>query len=408
MNILFITPYVPSRIRVRPFHIISELSKRHDVHVIALRDVDKSRIPGGEDIIASARSIRVVPHSNLRGFLQSLAALPTRSPMCTAYCRSGRMKRVIDEALLERKYDIVHVEHLRAAGFAPLGRGLPVVLDSVDCLTRLFSQMARSGSSLPGRLVAAEEAWKLRRCEPRILKCYDRVLVTSESERDALLGLDQALAIDVVPNGVDTGYFAPQGAQRRPARLVFSGKMSYLPNVEAVLWFADNVLPALRRQFADLELMVVGSGPPPQVMKLSAQPGISVTGYVDDIRPYLDESAIAVAPVQTAVGVQNKILEAMAMALPVVASSMVVPGSSGECPGIIAADSGEDFARAIARLVGEPARAAELGLQGREEVVRRFSWHGSVGQLESVYEDVLRRFGGGSLARSAESLEDRT
>jgi sugar transferase (PEP-CTERM/EpsH1 system associated) len=407
MNILFVTPYVPSRIRVRPFHIISELSKRHDVHVVALRDVDKSRIPGGEDLIVSSRSIRVVPHSDLRGFLQSLAAVPTRSPMCTAYCRSRRMRKIIDDMVSERKFDVVHVEHLRAAHFAPLGRGLPVVLDSVDCLTRLFSQMTRSRSGLAGRLVAAEEAWKLRRCEPRILKCFDRVLVTSESEREALLGLDQALKIEIVPNGVDTEYFAPQGAHRKPARLVYSGKMSYLPNVEAVLWFADNVLPALRREFPDLEFVIVGSGPPPQVIKLSAVPGISVTGYVEDIRPYLDASAIAVAPVRTSVGVQNKILEAMAMALPVVTST-AARASIGECAGVLAADDAEDFVSVVSQLVKEPARAVQLGRLGREEVVGRFSWHQSGLQLEAIYEEVLRDFRGSRHSRSSVSLEDRT
>ena len=390
MNVLVIAPYIPSRIRVRPFHLIGGLARRHDVHVIALRDADESRLPGLEEIAGYVREIRIVPHSKLRGMLQSLMALGTRTPMCAAYCRSRRMQAVIEEVISARRFDIVHLEHLRAAHFAPLGQGIPVVFDSVDCLTGLFAQLVRSQGALGGRLVAAEEAWKLRRYEPRTLRRFDRVLVTSDSDREELLRLEPALDVDVVPNGVDIDHFAPQGAQRKPARLVFSGKMSYAPNVEAVLWFAENVLPPLARKFRDLEFIIVGSNPPPSVAALARIPGVSVTGYVEDMRPHLDSAAIAVAPMQTAVGIQNKILEAMAMALPVVATSAAAGTFGRDCPGILEANSSGEMERIISGLIESPAEAVETGRRGRAEVASRFSWAHSVELLESAYEKALR------------------
>lgn len=396
MKILFVAPYVPSRIRVRTFQMIRELSKRHVVHVIALRDADESRMPGVDEIRDSVEQMDIIPHSDLRGMVQSLAALPTRSPMCAAFCWSGQMRRAIDESTARHKFDVVHVEHLRAAHFAPRIRTVPVVLDSVDCLTRLFSQLAHSTKSPAGRMIAAEEAWKLRSYEPLTLQKFDRVVVTSDLDRDALLGLNGNLMVSVAPNGVDPEYFCPQGAERKPARLVFSGKMSYAPNVEAVLWFAQSMLPALRQRFSDLEFVVVGSEPPADIQRLSAIPGVSVTGYVDDIRASLDSCAISVVPMRTGVGIQNKVLEAMAMAIPVVATPLAAGTFGVGCPGIVEADSADSFVGQISHLIENPAEATEMGKHGQQEVMSRFSWQTSVNALETVYEDAVRAFRSGN------------
>ena len=138
------------------------------------------------------------------------------------------------------------------------------------------------------------------------------MVITSESERETLTGLTPNLEVDVIPNGVDTDHFAPQGGDKSPRRVVFSGKMSYYPNAQAALWFAENVFPALRNSWPDAEYIIVGNEPPAECAKLRERPGITVTGYVDDIRGYIDSSAVAVAPMQVAVGIQNKVLEAMA------------------------------------------------------------------------------------------------
>lgn len=400
MRILFISPYVPNRIRVRPFSIIRELAKRHEVHVVALGEGEGTKAGGIDEMVECVADFRVVPHSKLRGYAQSLLALPTPHPMCSAFCWSGDMRAAVDEAVSAKDFDLIHVEHLRAAHFAPCGHPAPVVFDSVDCLTGLFSQMAESKRNPVGKLVMAEEAWKLRRYEPRMLGRFDRVIITSESEKSELASLDSGLRVDVVPNGVDTDYFAPQGARKHPHRIVFSGKMGYHPNANAAQWFANNVMPGLRRLHSDVEFVIVGSGPPPEVLRLAETPGVTVTGYVDDIRPHLDSAAVAVVPMQVAVGVQNKALEAMAMGIPVVASPVAVRPFGSGCPGIIEAESANEVADAVACLLGDPASAAEMGARARDEVIRNFSWQSSVEKLEAIYEELLaahadKRTGGG-------------
>ncbi|MCL5103634.1 MAG: glycosyltransferase [Armatimonadetes bacterium] len=388
MRILFIAPYVPSRIRVRPFQFIKGLAERHKVHVIALGGADKADAGGVEEIARVVEDLHIVPHPSLRGYCQSLLALPTPSPMCTAFCWSRAMKQAVADAIRGARFDVIHVEHLRAAHFPPVNTSLPMVFDSVDCLTGLFRQMAKSRKSPLARMLMAEEAWKLRRYEPRALSRFDRNIVTSESEREELLSLDGTLPIQVVPNGVDTDYFQPMDTDRHPRRVVFSGKMSYRPNAQAAMWFAEDVFPHLRKKWSDAEFVIVGSGPPPEIRKLGERPGITVTGYVDDIRPHLASSSVAVVPMRIAVGIQNKVLEAMAMGIPVVTCGPAARAFGADCPGIVVADSAEDTLQRVSELIVNAGAAREMGANGRAAVEERFSWQRSVAELEALYEEV--------------------
>lgn len=390
MRILFLTPYVPSRIRVRPFYFIRELAKRHEVHVLSLGVPAGERAVGAEELRAATKSFRVIPHSGFRGICSSIAALPTRTPMCAAYCRSAVMHSALTEMLASQSFDIVHVEHLRAAVFLRERPGVPAVFDSVDCLAGLFGQIASANSNPLKRLVAAEEAWKLRRYEPRIAARFDGVVITSDSEKAALSGLEPGLRIDVVPNGVDTDYFAPSGAPRHPHRVVFTGKMSYQPNADAALWFAEQVFGRLRDKWPDAEFIIAGSGPTEAIRKLGERPGITVTGCVPDLRPYLDSSTVAVAPMGIAVGVQNKVLEAMAMGLPVVLSPLAAR-SVGDCSSVVVASGEQEWFEAVAGLMENTDSAAEIGRRNRDWVRERFSWEASAGMLESVYKRLVSR-----------------
>lgn len=391
MKILFIAPYVPSRIRVRPFHIIKELSTRHSVHVLALGEPGKGRA-GEEELAGCVDGFKIIPHSKLRGLGQSLMALLTFIPMCTAYCWSRAMQAEIKRAIRVSDFDVVHIEHIRAAHFAKYCGDIPIVFDSVDCLAGLFGQMSRSKKNPLGRLVMLEEHLKLKRYEPKVVSSFQRTVITSESECDALKAMKDTLRVDVVPNGVDTDYFAPTAAERLPHRIVFSGKMGYHPNAQAANWFAENVFTTLKQRYTDAEFIIVGSDPPANILKLREMPGVTVTGYVDDIRPYVDGSSVAVVPMQVAVGIQNKLLEAMAMGLPVVATPISTRPLGENCPGVIKAGDYSGMIAEISRLFDDPASARDIGEQGRREVIRNFSWKSSVGKLEQIYEEATKDF----------------
>ncbi|MCX8052392.1 MAG: glycosyltransferase [Armatimonadetes bacterium] len=390
MKILFITPYVPSRIRVRPFQIIKELAKRHNVSVVALGESDNTRTDGVEELVPIVKELRVVPHSRLRGLVQACISLPLTVPLSAAYCWSGRMKREAESVVNRESFDLIHVEHLRAAHFAPRNSKTPIVFDAVDCLTGLFCQMSRAKKSLVARCVMKLEALKLRRYEPRMLSSFDRIIITTEAERNALLDLGSHLSIDVVPNGVDTNYFAPRGTSKVPQRVIFTGKMSYSPNAQAALWFAREVFPRLRARWQEAEFVIAGSNPPQSVTSLASEPGIRVTGYLEDLRPEMDAAAVAVAPMRSAVGVQNKVLEAMAMALPVVASPLAAK-PIGHCPGLLEADTPEEVADTVGQLFANPNAARDMGMRARDFVEKAFSWQAAVAKIEQIYEEMVNR-----------------
>lgn len=391
MKILFIVPYVPSRIRIRPFQLIKGLAPKHEVHVVALDESDGTSTVGIDEIREVAADVQIVPHSRYRGLTQALLSLPLPVPLSAAYCWSPRMSRVVADKMRECRFDLIHVEHLRAAHFAPVNPGVPIVFDSVDCLTSLFRQMARSRRGLLPRCVMQLEAFKLSRYEPRVLQRFDAILTTSESEREALLSLNPKIHVTAIPNGVDTEYFAPMGSQRFARRIIFSGKMSYSPNAQAVLWFAREVFPRVRALWSDAEFVIAGSNPPDSVKALNDVQGIRVTGYLDDLRPELDAASVAVTPMQTAVGIQNKVLEAMAMSLPVVASSLATRAIGPDAPGVIVADTPEDTVDALNRLFSNPQECVELGKKARAYVQKHFSWDAAVSKLESIYDDLLVR-----------------
>lgn len=390
MKILYVAPYIPTRIRVRTYSLISELAKHHDVHVIALCDTkDEKQTPGRNELQETVKSLKVVDHHKLKAISQALMALPTSSPMCTAYCWSRSMTREINDLLTSGDFDVIHIEHLRAAHFHPHRDGIPVVFDSVDCLSALFAQMAKSKQhGAASRFTMKEEAWKLKRYEPRMLSQFNHILTTTEIERQALLDMNPGMNISVVPNGVDTDYFQPADTPRQPGRIIFTGKMSYSPNAQAAVWFASNVFTHIRERFPFAEFVIAGSNPPREVLDLAGIPGIKITGYVSDMRSELERCSIAVAPMLIAAGIQNKILEAMAMALPVVASKMSVRVFKDDHPGIISAESADDMIQAICSLIESPEQAEAIGRTGRDEVCKKYSWSNSASQIGDIYRQL--------------------
>src|SRR5690606_17973096 len=193
------------------------------------------------------------------------------------------------------------------------------------------------------------------------------------------LAPEAAASVESMSNGVDSEFFAPDAGRASPFEpgeipVVFTGAMDYWPNVDAVSWFAGEMLPALRRQWPALRFHIVGRSPTPTVLALASD-AVNVTGTVPDVRPYLQHAAVAVAPLRLARGIQNKVLEAMAMGRPVVASRQCVgPIDVLEGSDLLAADSAESFVACIDTLLRSAERAAAIGSAGRERVLRQYSW----------------------------------
>jgi glycosyltransferase involved in cell wall biosynthesis len=197
------------------------------------------------------------------------------------------------------------------------------------------------------------------------------------------------LPVDVVPNGVDLERFVPVGGRPKAAAVLFTGSLDYPPNAEGILWFATEVLPRLRARQPEVRLTIVGRNPPRRVRALAADPTVEVTGRVDDLKPYHEAAAVAVAPLRSGSGTKLKVLEALAVGRPLVATAVAAEGIAVvDGVHLLVRDDPDEFARAVAELLEDPARGAALAAAGRRLVVERYDWDA----LADRMHDSLRRW----------------
>jgi sugar transferase (PEP-CTERM/EpsH1 system associated) len=271
----------------------------------------------------------------------------------------------------------------------PEARQIPVVVDLVDVDSDKWRQYA-GYASFPYSMVYRREAKSLREYERKVCERAASVAVTTEREAQLLREICPAARVHVIPNGVDTDYFNPGPAEDRElvATISFTGDMSYFPNEQAVVFFARKVLPLIREAIPKARFLIIGRQPRKNVLSLQALDGVEVTGFVPDVRRYLAQSDVSVAPFSIAAGIQNKVLEAMAYCLPVVATSRIgksLPSSIAEM--IELGDTPEEFALKVVGLLGDPERRRRVGLESRRRVGVEYNWARSLDRLLALLEN---------------------
>lgn len=407
MRILFVVPYVPSPVRVRSYNFVRSLAQLgHEVTVLS-----PACSPDDGDWAAHLRrhgiGIEIFPLPRHRSLANCMAAVPSREPLQAAYSWNRALARRSAELALgngEASFDIVHVEHLRGARYglylkaqaAVCGRRLPLVYDSVDCISYLFGQAAAMSRQPLRRLLAAFEFGRTRSYESYLLGRFEHVLVTSPVDREALLALQPAgpgrpPCVSVVPMGVDLDYFTPGLAElREPATLVVSGKMSYHANVAMVDCLMREIMPQVWSRRPEVRVLIVGKDPPARVRAYGRHPEVTVTGFVPDMRPYLQRATAAVAPVVYGAGIQNKVLEAMACATAVVATPAAVRALVGapEAHARVAGDA-HSFANAVLELLADDGRRRSLAAAGRRYVEENYARTKIAGRVADIYRQAL-------------------
>jgi sugar transferase (PEP-CTERM/EpsH1 system associated) len=392
-RLLFIAhrvPYPPDKgERVRAFHEIRVLSSFFRVTVAALAH-------GPEDWRAAdglspwCQKVFVVSAGGLGGRLRAAGAVLRGRSATEGYFHSRALRKALPHLAGESPFDVALGYCSSTLGYLLACPARARVMDFVDVDSAKWDAYSRS-SAWPKSWLYRREAAAVSALEREAAGRCDAVLAVSPAET-ALLG-EAAAPVLAVGNGVDTEYFAPpQGPSRsRGPALVFTGTMDYRPNVEGVGWFVREVWPRLRQRHPDLEFQIVGRDPAPEVRRLAREPGVVVTGSVPDVRPYLGAAAAAVCPLQIARGIQNKILEAMAMARPVVASSPALEGLDlRDGTEVLCADAPAEWEERITALLAHPETAEAVGRAARQCVVERFGWEARLRPLV----DLCRRLGG--------------
>jgi polysaccharide biosynthesis protein PslH len=331
MRVLYLThrlPYAPNRgDRIRAYHTIRALAPRTELEVVSLvhdhhelAQTDRLRQLGVRVTAVHAPRIRNLANASLRlAGRQPLTHLLLDAPGLTA-----ALHRIVDH----RPPDVVLAYCSGMARFplAPPLTAVPLVLDLVDVDSQKWAALSRSSRG-PKRWIYRREASYLERFERLAVRRAHVTLVVNDRERDALNQIAAGADIRVVPNGVDLQPLSPPRDINKQPRIVFCGVMNYSPNIEAMQWFSSRVWPLIRARRPDVRFVIVGSDPAPAIQRLASErDGIEVTGTVADVRPYLWTSAVAVAPLLTARGVQNKVLEAIGAGLPAVVTARVFEG----------------------------------------------------------------------------------
>lgn len=403
-EILFLahrTPYPPDRgDKIRSFHILERLSALAPVHVGALAESAADR-EAAAALGAWAESWHVAPRraSKIGAGIKALAA---GQPVLLPFFGSAELRRWVGRTLAERPIDTVVAFSVQMAQFVPdLPPDVRFVMDFVDVDSAKFAAYAAAGSG-PMAWVHAREARRLAAFERETAARADVGLFVSAAEaglfRETVA--PPGASVEALENGIDWRFFDP-GADIPPAAdrgegplIVFTGQMDYRPNIEAVVHFARHALPVVRAAHPDAAFAIVGRHPAAEVERLAELPGVRVTGGVADIRSWLAAADIVVAPLLTARGIQNKVLEAMAMARPVVASAPAFEGIDA-VPGdhLLVADGADGQAAAVLRLLRAPGEARALGEAARAHVRRRYDWATTLGPLAG--------FVGRAAARSA-------
>jgi len=395
LSILFVAPYPPSLIHVRTYNLIKALAARkHRITLMYLQppgDVGDAALDG---IAALCAAVEPIPLPRGQTLWNGVRAIPTRIPFQAAYGISPAMVNRIRQLFASAAFDVAHVEHLRAAEIGRQIQQIPVVFDSVDSISLLFDRLRTSAPTLKSRAMAWLDLSRTRHYEAKLLKFFARVVVTSPHDRDALVSLSPISTaetrISVVANGVDLDYFSPRDVPRAPATIVFTGKMSYHANIAAGLDLATKIMPLVWQQVPAAQLVIAGKDPSPQLLALGNDARITITGTVPDLRPYLAEATVAVSPIRYGVGIQNKVLEAMAMGTAVVSTKQAVSALAVQ-PGtdILVGDSHAEIAAAIVSLLENPRLRTEVGAAGRAFVERHHSWEAAAKTLEDVYREAI-------------------
>lgn len=392
MRILYVChrfPFPPKRGgKIRPFNMIKHLAAQHQVTVASLaRSAEEKQ--EGAGIAPYCERFYVAEVNDIVQTARMVARLPTTTPSSMGYFYSGALKRHVTALLKRESFDLIFVHCSSVAQYVASVRGIPKILDFGDMDSHKWLEYARY-KPFPLSFGYWFEGMKMCRAEKQLAQQFDLCTATTRAEWDTLKSYGLSVPTDWFPNGVDSEYFAPTNEPYDTDTICFVGRMDYYPNQECMFEFCDKSLPLLRERRPNIKLLIVGADPTAAVRKLGELPGVTVTGSVADVRPYLRRSAAMVAPLNIARGTQNKILEAMAAGVPTVVSR-IAAGGVDAIPGehLLVADTPEEYAQALQRIMDAPAERNRLALAGRERMLSHHAWASSMTRMDRIIERCL-------------------
>lgn len=397
-----LVPYPPAGgAPQRSYHLLRQAAARHEVHLLALNQT--ALLSTADQIDAAVRhltkwcatvAVHPIPWDGWRPGRVARAALTLLSsdPFAVRWLRSVPAQRRLRSWLRERSFDVVHVDTLGLAPYLDGSTRPPVVLTHHDVESHLAARLAERDEHRLRRSYRRLDAAKLARLERRVCRSVALNLTVSALDAERLAAVAGPVRTAVVENGVDVEFFRPteRGRDSDGHGLVFAGSLDTYPNRDAVAHFLDDIWPLLLADRPERRVTLVGRSPAPHALAAARDPRVRVTGRVDDVRPYIADAGVYVCPIRVGGGTRLKILDALAMAKPVVATATSVEGlelRAGEH--YLRAETPADFVARIREIENDPSLGRRLGAAGRELAVRRYSWDVIGRRLDDAYRSVV-------------------
>jgi sugar transferase (PEP-CTERM/EpsH1 system associated) len=406
MRLLLLTPQLPypphQGTSLRNFNLIAQLAKRHQICLLTFLEPDQTRESAGP-LLDMCEWVDSIPVPRRSTWLRLRQMLATRRPDMAWRLWSTAFRERLAMRLAESPFDVVQIEAIELAPYlstikhacSQTGQPGPLVvyedhnaewvLQKRACLTDL-----RNPRRWPAAAYSLVQWQRLKGYEADVCRRADRVVAVSEADRDAIRAIAPDVAVTVVPNGVDLQEHADYQGPTEHYDLVFTGKMDFRPNVDAMLWFGQHVWPLIHQHRSQTRLAIVGQRPHRRLDILRELPGITLTGWVEDVKPYIAGATVYVAPLRVGGGTRLKLLQAMAMGTAIVATSLGAEGFPvTHDQELLLADTPQDFAQAVLTLLDDPQGRARLGTAARRLVQAAYGWDSLVPRLETLYATML-------------------
>ncbi|MBV9848276.1 MAG: glycosyltransferase [Armatimonadetes bacterium] len=400
-RVLFLAHLLPYPLdggaKIKSYYTLRKLAEAYEVTLLAfVRSEDEKRHTAPlRDLCAGGIETVLIRRSRIKNVWDAARLLLLRRSFIVGRDQVGAMARAVRARLGGGRYGVVHIDHLQMAQYVlPRRTAAELILDHHNVESQIIERMADTTQSRAMRWYANKEWPKLQRYELEVCRAVDQVLTVSAEDARTLHRLAPDLKnLTPVPIGVDGDYFRPVPRSSESRTLLSIGTMDWPPNVESLLWFYGSVYPQIRAAVPDVKLNIVGADPVDKIRRLAREDkSVSVSGYVQDVRPTAADCAAFIVPLRSGSGMRVKILNAMAMALPVVSTTVGVEGiAATHRKDILVADTPDEFARECIRLLRDPERGTEIGAAARKLVEEHYSWEAIGKELLAVYDHVLQQ-----------------
>lgn len=387
MKILFVTPppYLPNRLhRIRSFDLIKMLSLNNEVHLLSAV-TSKKQPEEFKQIYDICKSVTIIKINKIKVLLNCLRF--PQLPLEVAYCYSPKISREIKKIVKNKKIDILYLKRLRSAVYYS-NLKIPIILDTTDAMSMFYLRMSEN-HKFPKNIFYLLEAFKYRQYEKNVAQKIKNWIVCSQLDKNYLETITNMPQIHVIPNAVDTSYFFPQRIKASKNTLLFRGLMDKPINVNAAHFLVKEIFPKVQRQIKDAKLFIVGPNPTEPIKKLAKKNKIIITGYVEDVREYINSTKVSLCPVRIGSGTRYKITQSWAIGRPVISTTIGAEGLNyidGE--NILIADNPKDFAQKIIILLKKRKLYDKLAENGKKTVESYYSFNTVSKKLEELLNSV--------------------